>query len=222
MAENTPENLIPKRNLSKFGLNPNALSKIHNTWNNPNPDNSPSLFIIKAADELSDKVYKDDLSGLYNRNAWEDFQKRIDLNRGHQLTLVSIDLNGLKEKNDREGHFAGDIYIKKTANYLQEVFSRDSDRIFRVGGDEIIIACDFVKPESRDSFTSYLNQRLNHETLDYKGLDFSFGVAFSNENDISIKDTLKRADATMYQNKNNWKKQHPERYPSRQNSSSST
>jgi len=163
--------------------------------------------------KLKEKSFIDSLTDCYNRNAWEDYQKHIDLNRGNSLTLIAIDINGLKTINDTKGHDAGDRLIKNTALYLQEVFSRKGDRVFRIGGDEFVIACDYVDPTKRDSFNSFIDLNFNQENLNQKGLDFAVGISHSNpDTDSSVSDTLKRADKKMYQNKQKQKSQNPSLY----------
>lgn len=163
--------------------------------------------------ELENSNFMDSLAGCYNRNAWEDFQKHSDIGRGDKATIIIIDLNGLKKINDQEGHSVGDKYIKDTVSYLQEVFSRAGDQVYRIGGDELAIACNFVLPEKRDEFNLYLSSHFNYDLLNQKGLDFAFGVAHSDtQQDISIKDTINRADIAMYQNKKEIKDAHPEKY----------
>ena len=53
--------------------------------------------------------------------------------------VAFVDLNGLKSLNDREGHMAGDIFLKS----MGEVFTRHfrKDEVFRIGGDEFVIVC---------------------------------------------------------------------------------
>lgn len=163
--------------------------------------------------ELEKSSFKDLLTGCYNRNAWEDFEKHFDIGRGDKATIIMIDLNCLKKINDNQGHSFGDEYIKSTVSYLQEVFSRASDQIYRIGGDELVVACNFVVPEKREDFNSYIASRFNYDLLEQKSLDFAFGVAHTDiKQDASLQDTLKRADTAMYKNKKNIKTTHPSKY----------
>lgn len=179
-------------------------------------DENPSSEYRRASDyyskikELEKSNFKDSQTGCYNRNAWDDFENNFDVGRGDKTTIIMIDLNGLKNINDNLGHLNGDEYIKNTASYLQEVFSRKGDRIFRIGGDEFIIACEHVIPEKRNEFNSYVDLHFNQENLYSKNLDFAVGISHSNfQEDISIKDILKRADEAMYQDKQRRKSQNP-------------
>lgn len=166
-------------------------------------------------EELEGQVFIDSLTGVYNRKAWEDFKNHSDYARGDQVNMVVIDLNGLKDINDKRGHDTGDEYIKSTALYLTEVFSRNGDKVFRLneGGDEFIIVSEFIKPENLDEFNSHIYSSFNHELLEKKGLDFAYGIAHTDpQQDISIGDTFKRAEASMYENKAEIKAANPDKY----------
>ena len=80
---------------------------------------------------------KDTLTGLLNRQAYDsaikDEQKEIS-------ALVSIDMNGLKEINDKQGHGAGDEALKTLALCFTHA-SKPKQLIYRVGGDEFMIVC---------------------------------------------------------------------------------
>ena len=155
----------------------------------------------------------DPLTGCYSRFAWEDFKKHFDLSRGNQATVIMIDLNGLKNINDEIGHLAGDQYIKDTVLYLQSIFSRSGDKVYRIGGDELAVICDFVPPEKIEEFSSYISSRFNHDLLEQKGLDFAYGAAHTDlSQDISLADAIKRADVAMYKNKNEIKAANPSKY----------
>ncbi len=158
--------------------------------------------------KLKEKSFVDSLTGCYNRNAWEDYQKHFDLNRGSQVTLVVIDVNGLKKTNDTHGHHTGDNLIINTASYLKEVFSRKGDRVFRIGGDEFVVTCEYVIPDKREKFNTYLNKQLDHNTLFHKGLDFAVGIShLGSQENISLTEALNQADVAMYQDKQTRKSQ---------------
>ncbi len=204
------------------GLNPEASKKIWKQLEDGNPEISWGGHVIKAADkslEEREKLKKaasiDVLTGLYSQNAWKIFKEDSKNYKGKK-TIIFLDINGLKDINDKtKDHAIGDDLIIRTASYLKTIFSRDTDSIYRAGGDEFAIVANYVSPEEREKFFSYINQSFDHKELDAKSLDFSFGVAFTDQEE-SLEDTIKRADATMYQNKNDWKANNPERYQSRQ------
>lgn len=76
----------------------------------------------------------DGLTGLYRREALEGLVATWD-----RFNVVLIDLNGLKRVNDKDGHAAGDRYIKSAAAALQQAM-RAGDPVARFGGDEFVVA----------------------------------------------------------------------------------
>lgn len=91
--------------------------------------------------ELVDQAARDALTGLLNRR---DLSRHLaalvdDAHRtGRPLCVAMIDLDHLKELNDRFGHQAGDRGIVGVARVLSE--SADDDLVVRVGGDEFLVA----------------------------------------------------------------------------------
>jgi diguanylate cyclase (GGDEF)-like protein len=83
----------------------------------------------------------DPLTGLPNRRAllarvdWELTRQR---RYGGTISLAMLDLDGFKALNDARGHHAGDEALKLVAGVLRQ-FTRDSDAVGRIGGDEFIV-----------------------------------------------------------------------------------
>jgi len=82
----------------------------------------------------------DQLTGLYNRRfVMDTLDREIARARRHgePLSVIMVDLDGLKEVNDRLGHLAGDEALRYAAEALRDVL-RDSDYAARLGGDEFV------------------------------------------------------------------------------------
>ncbi len=83
----------------------------------------------------------DALTGLPNRAA---FSASLDLaierarGEGGQFVLFYMDLDGFKQVNDTFGHAVGDAVLREAASRLQASL-RESDRVFRIGGDEFTV-----------------------------------------------------------------------------------
>jgi diguanylate cyclase (GGDEF)-like protein/PAS domain S-box-containing protein len=90
-----------------------------------------------ATEELQRAALRDPLTGLGNRRALEqDLRTRLD--RGDDVLLVYLDLDGFKAVNDRLGHAAGDEVLKIVAARLKSSL-RMSDLAARLGGDEFVL-----------------------------------------------------------------------------------
>lgn len=88
---------------------------------------------------LTDLIDKDTLTGLQNRNAWNDKIEEI-INKTTEVGIVFADLNNLKYANDHFGHLAGDALINTFADILKSTF--DERNIYRIGGDEFVVVVE--------------------------------------------------------------------------------
>ena len=144
----------------------------------------------------SDIVF-DSLTKLLGR---EIFQKMIrkEITRAKRynstLSLVFVDIDNLKKVNDIKGHIEGDKVIIVTARFLESC-CRESDYVFRYGGDEFIILLTNTDSVGRTSFEELLKGRLKENS----NLLFSFGG--STWNGENSEEFIEKADAEMYQQK---------------------
>lgn len=151
--------------------------------------------------------FTDILTGISNRNAMNN---RVDnIMSGKDVTdkpygVVFSDMNGLKTVNDRKGHTAGDLLIKKAALLLQEVFI--GDEIYRAGGDEFMVIVSGCSEEEFGRKVAKLRERAS----DPDKVCFSVGC-FYNDLHSSIRDAMRIADEAMYKDKEKYYTEHPER-----------
>jgi len=109
-------------------------------------------------DRLEDQAQTDVLTGLLNRRA---VQARLDQEiararrHGHALSLLLIDVDHLKEVNDRAGHRGGDLALKQTAAALVGG-SRAVDVCGRWGGDEFVV----LAPSTTGADARHLAERI--------------------------------------------------------------
>ena len=85
------------------------------------------------------KALTDAVTGLYNRNYWEQIISEVTLHpRTQNFSLILIDVDNLKEINDTYGHTAGDKVIEIVGQAIKKCI-RKEDAGLRYGGDEFII-----------------------------------------------------------------------------------
>jgi diguanylate cyclase (GGDEF)-like protein len=85
------------------------------------------------------KALTDAVTGLYNRNYWEQIISDVTLHpRTQNFSLILIDVDNLKEINDTYGHIAGDKVIEIVGQAIKKCI-RKEDAGLRYGGDEFII-----------------------------------------------------------------------------------
>ena len=93
---------------------------------------------------LTEMAETDPLTGVYNRAYFREALSWAEQKKcgpaGMDYAIVLVDMNGLKEVNDRYGHEVGDRVILKVVELLRSV-TRSGDRVVRMGGDEFVVLC---------------------------------------------------------------------------------
>lgn len=149
----------------------------------------------------------DTLTGVNNREwGYQVLGKNIlNPNRDTNKTssLVFLDIDGLKETNDKYGHDAGDNMLIDTVNIIRAQI-RKTDMIFRWGGDEFVIILEGVGDAAEDvmdKINSAVDEFNNKYNLPYK-LSFSYGIInIDPDSDDDIDTLINTADKLMYEQK---------------------
>lgn len=161
-------------------------------------------------------AYTDELTGLSNRTAFkEDLEKRMETDKanGKKKILPTVvyvyDLNDLKKCNDTYGHDYGDQYIKMAADVLKKNFGQEG-RCYRIGGDEFCAWAPYTSLEEVNEKLLLLEQDV--KKLNNKGFAVTVSIAVGyavyeeSEDGSGLYSTMKRADAMMYERKQEYKK----------------
>lgn len=166
----------------------------------------------RNAELLKSLSLVDDLTQLKNRRGFFELAHqalKVAKRERHTMGVFFVDLNGLKQINDRLGHLAGDQALKDTADILRETF-RDSDIVARIGGDEFVALAHVTRDATA------LRQRLRDKLAAFNAaakrpytLDVSIGTTIVNVTmDDDIESMIARADAAMYEEKRSSTGQH--------------
>ena len=107
---------------------------------------------------------------------------------------ASLDMNGLKAMNDSQGHYAGDMALKKIGDCLRAVTDPDV-RAYRIGGDEFLIL--FIR---KDEITVRQIMHEMGERLAKTGYNIASGFAMR-EADEDPDNLIHRADVRMFEQK---------------------
>jgi diguanylate cyclase (GGDEF)-like protein len=91
----------------------------------------------RLAAEYRYLAYRDPLTALPNRRAFEDRMIALSVPGQHNALLV-VDIDGFKQINDGEGHDAGDALLREVAQTIRGAV-REGDTVARVGGDEFMV-----------------------------------------------------------------------------------
>jgi diguanylate cyclase (GGDEF)-like protein len=158
----------------------------------------------------TEEVYRlaiiDPLTNLYNRRRGEQrLAEEIARSRRHltPLTVLMIDINGLKRVNDNLGHAAGDEMIKYFAERLERAI-RGSDAAVRLGGDEFLV----LLPECKLEEVHHVLDRLKGMKMEFgsQTIPITFASGWTDYIPGELpQDLLKRADAALYVNKRSGK-----------------
>ena len=90
--------------------------------------------MVKEYSTLASRLQHDPMTGVLSREAFIDGLER-DIATGQGFSLAMVDMDGLKQINDRDGHLAGDDAIRRLAAALVDL-TRPQDRVGRFGGAE--------------------------------------------------------------------------------------
>lgn len=144
--------------------------------------------------------YHDQLTGLYNRRFFEEELNRIDTPRNLPLSLIMVDVNGLKLTNDAFGHTAGDNLLVAVSQILRSVCRAD-DIIARIGGDEFAVILPKTDSTVVERVLKRIYNKASKEKLDPIIVSASLGYATKSDAKESITSTFKRAEDKMYKRK---------------------
>lgn len=148
------------------------------------------------ADEQACVARRDCLTGLGNRLAWDealvDAQRRID--SGDPVTVITLDIDGLKTVNDQWGHAAGDELLVRCAEVLRQ-HSREGDVVVRLGGDEFALLPALTG--SAEETVSALSAALDGVTSHLHQVTASVGAATAGPGG-RVADAAREADGAMY------------------------
>lgn len=155
---------------------------------------------------------QDELTNAYLRrvgiNHFDAFHSKVLKYPKTTIGFALFDIDKFKEINDTYGHKIGDIILKEIVNMIKK--SPIGDNIYRWGGDEFIL---IIEAETMAQFLSTI-ETISKDISLMKFIDIesikvtiSVGVTTIKTLDISIDDTVSRADKALYDAKNNGRNQ---------------
>lgn len=151
-----------------------------------------------------DKANRDALTGLYNREYFEQFAgASLEKNLQTTAAIIFVDIDDFKQVNDTMGHVVGDDVICWFAKRVLGVF-RHTDIVARYGGDEFVV---FVNGISREDLRKRLQQLCDGFRYPYRNGDVeyavsgSIGAAMYPEDGESYLQLLDCADSALYEAK---------------------
>lgn len=156
----------------------------------------------RSEEKIRYQATHDELTGLANyREFLERLEreiKRVERSHGH-FAILLLDMNDLKQINDRLGHWAGNRALKRLAVIMKEQ-CRETDLAARYGGDEF----GLVLLDSTSEMAEFVARRIE-SALQIEGgnppLTVSLGIAAYPENGRSTRELFEAADRELYRRK---------------------
>lgn len=169
-----------------------------------------NLDLVKKQLSEADRNLKlDHLTQAYNRRSFDERLKEhaqvFHLDKT-PVSLITLDIDFFKKINDTYGHDIGDFVLKECVRTLQSCFSRETDFVARIGGEEFaIVLSEHTLPHAVKRAEDTL-ARIRKEVFVTEGNELRFtvsmGLAQLREGE-SVDQWLKRADQALYNSKNN-------------------
>lgn len=159
------------------------------------------LNYAKTLRALLHETRHDDLTGLMNRKGlrWRVEELAAGPESDREAVMLSVDLDGFKQINDRLGHVAGDEVLIKVAERLKGAL-RASDVVARIGGDEFIIVLKGASLEQGGRLAERIRRSISKEIETYKGpvsLTVSIGLIELDDGEPDT-DVMHRLDKALY------------------------
>jgi diguanylate cyclase (GGDEF)-like protein len=171
--------------------------------------------IDKEKRKVAELIYRsnaDQLTGLYNRRAYEeDIDEHNDTVKENNFVFVSLDVNGLKTVNDNMGHSAGDELLTGAAACMKRCFE-PYGRVYRTGGDEFV-AMIFANEKQ----LAHIKKDFEEVTAGWSGklvkeLTISTGYVTKREaGNASVHEMADMADKRMYEAKDRYYESRPDK-----------
>jgi diguanylate cyclase (GGDEF)-like protein/PAS domain S-box-containing protein len=159
----------------------------------------------RVQEELRRTALTDPLTGLGNRLLLVDRLRKwiaaLDGDRHRHVTVIAVDLDGLKRVNDTYGHATGDDLLRETARRLRSVV-RDRDLVARLGGDEFVLLCAGVDTEGATRLAERIVTEISSPYLLPGGVTAwsgaSVGVTVTDDPRDDVDRLLAQADRALY------------------------
>lgn len=148
--------------------------------------------------QLKDELYRDPLTGIYNRRYYEEVVRKSTGPAG----IALMDVDDFKICNDTYGHYAGDMALKTVANAIQSCI-RKSDLLIRYGGDEFLLVLSGIPSDILQAKLEQIRAAVQQATVpgySHFRLSLSIGGTMQAITD-PMENAVRRADRLMYQAK---------------------
>ena len=202
--------LFQQREVVNYTLDGNKLNLLMQFSVFPERERDWSLVQIALTDITARKKAEayleylgshDPLTKLCNRAYFMDELNRLERRGPQPVTIVMVDLNGLKAANDELGHAAGDSLLRRVGEVLNSIVEKPSCAT-RVGGDEFAVILPGMERTEGEALMKVIDELvvINNEFYPDLPLSLSMGLATSEPGE-RLEAVVKRADLAMLEAK---------------------
>lgn len=159
----------------------------------------------------------DSLTRLRNRVFYVEELNRVSRKGPWPLSILAMDLNGLKKINDAEGHAAGDAMLRRTGEVLTNATAGYPYCVARIGGDEFVALMPGCDERVARALKERIDSMLELNNQFYSGQRLSIAIGISSCHAAGeVEDATHRADQAMFAAKDQYYKANriERRYPS--------
>ena len=154
--------------------------------------------LINKLTGYNEKLYKDVLTGVYNRLYFEEEIKMWTGNAG----IVVIDVDDFKLCNDTYGHLTGDMALAAVAGVIWRCIRRE-DTLVRYGGDEFVLVLPEIKEDGLVEKLQEIQEKIQNAVIPgYSNIQLSVSMGAVISQNESVEHAMLRARKLMYQAKN--------------------
>lgn len=176
---------------------PYIMEMINNLEDDDIIDSEDRENLLAELSGYADELYKDALTGVFNRRYYEDKVRNLESSAG----VAMVDLDDFKLYNDTYGHDAGDKALKVVVEVIRR-HARKTDKVVRFGGDEFLL---LIPDINVDNFTKKLKEIQEEvhaaRVPGYSQLKLSVSIGGVLSTGEKLGEAVLRADKFMYRAK---------------------
>jgi diguanylate cyclase (GGDEF)-like protein len=162
-----------------------------------------------AESQMADLAFHDPLTGLFNRRSYHEklldailYAQRYESER--QKGVLMMDLDHFKDVNETMGHEVGDNILRRVSEILQASV-RESDHVFRIGGDEFAVLLTHLSLETDAAIVAEKLLRELAEPIIIDGrsvyISASLGIAIYPKDGEDVDTLVRNAENALFQAK---------------------
>ncbi len=164
-------------------------------------DNLKKLVLFKELESLN---YTDSVTGLFNRNKYNEKLDQLEQDELKTLGIIRLDVNGLKNINALYGDEYGNYVLLQTGKLLNKYVHYD---VFRIGNGEFIALCPDISKHDFDAAISFIRE----EEARIEEYSIAIGGAWE-WHDIDVMRVITNAGEIMHAEKQKYYKSVPNDY----------